>query len=216
MKGHPAKFSGTILDLLKERTSGLSGTLLDPFAGTGRVHELAHEDLVTIGVELEPEWAELHPRTIVGNALHLPFPDGTFDVVVTSPCYGNRMADHHNAKDGSKRNTYTHQLERPLHEDNSGKMQWGDEYRVFHRHAWKEVFRVSKPGTDFFLNISDHIRKGEQQLVTDFHLYNLLSHGWRFVDVWDVETPRQRQGANGNLRTRCEYVFHLRKSIDKW
>jgi hypothetical protein len=40
----------------------------------------------------------MHPRTIVGNALQMAFAGASFDVVVTSPCYGNRLADHHNAR----------------------------------------------------------------------------------------------------------------------
>lgn len=38
-------------------------------------------------------------HSLVGNALALPFPDGSMDVLATSPCYGNRMADSHNAQD---------------------------------------------------------------------------------------------------------------------
>lgn len=44
----------------------------------------------------------MHPRTIVGNALALPFPDATFDAIATSPTYGNRMADSHNAQERCK------------------------------------------------------------------------------------------------------------------
>jgi SAM-dependent methyltransferase len=70
--------------------------LLDPFAGTGRIHSLGYD---SVGVELEPEWAALHPQTIVADARALPFPDASFDAVATSPCYGNRMADHQEARE---------------------------------------------------------------------------------------------------------------------
>lgn len=115
---HPAKFSKPVLDVLVAQTyrEGERGrdlldspeslpprlTVLDPFAGVGLIHRLADEDglnVETIGVELEPEWARAHPRTIVGDALRLPFADASIDVVATSPCYGNRMADQHEAKD---------------------------------------------------------------------------------------------------------------------
>lgn len=102
LEDHPAKFSDSVLDAVKPYLR--SGDLvLDPFAGTGRVHEL--EDFVglTIGVELEPEWAGYHPRTIVGNSLYLPmWWSGLFDCVVTSPVYGNRMSDHYNAQERCK------------------------------------------------------------------------------------------------------------------
>ena len=55
---HPAKFSAAILDRLAELVPPGS-RVIDPFAGTGKVHTLA--DLLTgtttVGVEIEPEWA---------------------------------------------------------------------------------------------------------------------------------------------------------------
>lgn len=93
---HPAKFSIEVLDAIDVIVpEGV--TVLDPFAGVGFIHRLKGRS--TIGVELEPEWASVHPRTIQGNALALPIPDESVPWVVTSPCYGNRMADHHDAKE---------------------------------------------------------------------------------------------------------------------
>lgn len=187
------------------------GVALDPFAGTGKVHLLERKGLRTVGIEIEPEWAEIHPQTVVGNALHLPFPDSTFDAVVTSPCYGNRMADSHDAKDDSKRNTYTHVLGRKLHSDNSGAMQWGDEYRHFHLRAWMEAFRVLKPTRGarqrlMIVNISNHIRNGEEIDVTGWHLQALESVGFKLQKVREVRTSRLREGANGDLRCDFESV----------
>lgn len=142
---HPAKFSRPVLEQLQALLDTEDAravrplTVFDPFAGTGLVHTLGTgHGLHTVGVELEPEWAACHPRTVQGNALHLPFADESMDGLVTSPCYGNRMADAHNAQDPcktcggdgflrihesdeqtckackgsglSKRNTYTHRL----------------------------------------------------------------------------------------------------------
>jgi tRNA G10 N-methylase Trm11 len=92
---HPAKFSTEILALMKPWIPQ-GARVLDPFAGTGLVHELGTN---TVGVEIEPEGAAMHPRTVCGDALALPFPDEFFDFVVTSPCYGNRMADKHDAQE---------------------------------------------------------------------------------------------------------------------
>lgn len=105
---HPATFSKTVLDRLREVLVDhvqLHGPVrvLDPFAGTGGIHDLAQADTIeTVGVELQPEWASAHPDTQVGDATALPFPAGSFGGIVTSPCYGNRMADHHVAKDPCK------------------------------------------------------------------------------------------------------------------
>jgi hypothetical protein len=58
----------------------------------------------TVGVEIEPEWAGWHERTKVGDSRFLKrlFPRRKFDLIVTSPTYANRFADHHEAKDKCK------------------------------------------------------------------------------------------------------------------
>src|SRR3990167_7947475 len=152
---HPAKFGDAVLDAAVQllyrvhapgaKTDGGPMTILDPFAGVGKVHRLRDYGFLTIGVEIEPEWADQSPHTVVGDALDLPWPNAHFDAICTSPSYGNRMADHHDAKDGSPRHTYRHYLGRPLSPHNSGAMQWGREYRAFHRRAWAEAARVLKP-----------------------------------------------------------------------
>lgn len=75
-------------------------------------------------------------RTTLGNALHLPWPDGTFDAICTSPAYGNRMADRYSETGESERLTYAAMLRRQLHPDNAGQLQWGQRYRDFHLAAW--------------------------------------------------------------------------------
>lgn len=104
---HPAIFSDAILPVLARMLGPEHRRVLDPFAGVGRIHELrglVDWELVTIGVEIEPEWATVHTDTQVGNALALPFASGVFDAVITSPTYGNRLADHR-ARDGSYRHS---------------------------------------------------------------------------------------------------------------
>lgn len=103
---HPAKWSKGVLTavnavvLARGPELGEPCRVLDPFAGTGGIHALALDGLIeVIGVELEPEWAVNHPDTRVGNALELPLGDRSVHVVATSPCFGNRMADHHEAAD---------------------------------------------------------------------------------------------------------------------
>jgi hypothetical protein len=46
-----------------------------------------------------PRWATAHPDTFIGDATKLIFDSSSFDAVVTSPCYANRMADHHDNGD---------------------------------------------------------------------------------------------------------------------
>ena len=102
---HPAKFSAPILTAIRAVLADLSPSgplapvrVLDPFAGVGGIHELRPE-YDTHGVELEAEWADTSPYTRQGDATDLRWiDDATFDVVCTSPAYGNRMADSY---DGS-------------------------------------------------------------------------------------------------------------------
>jgi SAM-dependent methyltransferase len=205
-KAHPAKYSDALLPVLKEALEGYT-RILDPMAGTGKLREIRPDAYL---LEIEPEWAEMRGAT-VGDALALPWPDGFFDAICTSPSYGNRMADHHEAKDKSKRNTYRHILGRELHPHNSGQLQWGRAYREFHYLAWKEVKRVLRPEGRFVLNISNHIRKGKLVPVTDFHFMLLYSIGFESVKSIKVKTPRQKQGQNGEKRVEYESVLIFKK-----
>ena len=203
---HPAKFSETILGAMVEH---VHGRVLDPFAGVGRVHALASVPGVidTTGVELEVDWARAHPRTIVGNALALPFRAASFDTVATSPCYGNRLADHHVARDGSERHSYTHDIGHELHPDNAGRLHFGDEYRRFHADAWREVKRVLRPGGIFLLNVCDFISRGQLVPVVAFHRIALQRIG--FTQTHEVLTRRSglRHGANREARAEHEVIL---------
>ena len=216
-KDHPAPFSDPILDQAAEhlREFETTGVVLDPFAGTGRVHELAGRIGVrTIGVELEPEWAAKHPDTVEGNALSLTdtIDHRSVDAIVTSPTYGNRMADHHDATDDSVRLTYKHTIGRELHGDNSGQLQWGDEYRRFHEVAWAEAVATLKPGGTFTLNIKNHVRAGVQQRVAEWHIDTLYRLGLRLVALDIVPTKGLMAGANHGTRTVAELVLTFRKA----
>jgi len=202
---HPARYSDNLLDVFRRHLVAYRH-VLDPFAGTGRIHELGPA-WDTVGVEIEPEWAHLHPRTIVGNALALQFEDGSFDAICTSPTYGNRFADHHEARDGSVRRTYRHDLGRALHPDNSGQLQWGEKYREFHAHAWAEALRVLRDGGRFVLNVKNHVRNKQVVDVTCFHLDHLESLGLSLVARAEVSARSLRVGANGAARVSHESVL---------
>ncbi len=212
---HPAVFSDSILPVLASLLEPEHRRILDPFAGIGRVHELRELlgwEVDTVGVELEKEWADLHPDTHVGNALALEYSDGVMDAIVTSPTYGNRLADNHNAKDGSVRRSYTHDLGRQLTQDNSGAMQWGSTYRDFHRAAWLESKRVLRPNGRLVLNISDHIRQKQRQYVSSWHVETLLGMDFALVDSTRVITPRLRSGLHSRSRVASELVLAFDKT----
>jgi 5S rRNA maturation endonuclease (ribonuclease M5)/SAM-dependent methyltransferase len=209
---HPARFSDEILAAIARAVPPDEyPDVLDPFAGTGRIHELPNH---TIGVELEPEWATMRPATIVADALALPFPDAAFDAIATSPTYGNRYADHFHPEEGSEWTwrSYTLDLGRTLHPNNSGALQWGPEYRTFHTRAWAAVLRVLCPGGRFVLSISDHIRDHERQHVTDWHVETLTKLGLHEIHRTNIPTKRMRYGENADARVEAEHVITFDKS----
>jgi SAM-dependent methyltransferase len=226
MAEHPAKFTAAIVDVMTDIVYSewmhhdcAPIKVLDPFAGTGKIHELYSAAVLTFGVEIEPEWAFMHPRTLVGNALELPVRTCSIDVICTSPTYGNRMADHHEAKDDSKRMTYRHRLGRPLHPSNSGQLGWGPKYWEFHKAAWREQTRVLRPGGLFVLNVKNFYRtktvKGtrvtEEVDVCQWHLDELTSLGYRVEASVAVPVRGMRMGTNHTRRVNHEMVYALRR-----
>jgi SAM-dependent methyltransferase len=211
---HPARFADRVLNQLsailaaEATTRGRYLRVLDPFAGVGLVHGVGQK---TVGVEIELDWAAAHPRTVVGDATALPVTDATFDAVATSPCYGNRLADHHDAKDASRRHTYRHCLGRPLASNNAGALQWGERYRTLHALAWREAYRVLRVGGLCVVVVSDHIRKGQRQRVVDWHLRALLDTGFVVEQVLSVVTRRMRHGAHADLRVPDEKILVVRR-----
>ena len=213
---HPAKYTRVLLPYFSSILSDYGAIrVLDPMAGTGRIHDLSDllPGLQTFGIEIEHEWAAMHPRTRQGDALDLPWPDGYFDAIVVSPTYGNRMADHHDAMDGSRRNTYRHALGRSLSQNNSGALQWGDQYRDFHRRAWAESARVLRAGGVFVVNVKAHIRRGIVIDVPAWHASALRDLGLVQVAGYDVPCPGQRFGQNGEARVDSAMIMVFEKPI---
>ena len=133
------------------------------------------------------------------------------DAIVTSPTYGNRMADHHNAKDNSKRITYTHYLGHELSFENTGRMQWGQQYQDKHRRIYKNIYTLLKPNGLFVLNISNHIRKGEEQYVTEWHIKTLKDLGFEVIQEIQVPTKRMKFGKNNQRRINHENIIALQR-----
>jgi hypothetical protein len=226
---HPARFGDALLSAIGEMLAPYGPlSILDPFAGTGRVHELRALGHRTTGVEIQPEWAALHPGTIAGNSLHLAslLAGRKFDAVVTSCCYGNRLSDHHDAKDTCKRcngtglegdracrtcggtgismrRSYTHDLRRmtgdwalQLDDDNAGKMHWGPRYRDFHERVWAQVPGLLVGPKLFLLNIKDHVRNRQRQPVSQWHVGTLEKLGFQVLRSEEIDTGGLRHGAN--------------------
>ena len=79
---HPAKFSDAALAAVGDPVIGKQ-CVLDPFAGSGRIHELRERGVPhTIGIEIE-QWEGMHPENQIGNALALPFEDGSIPAIAS-------------------------------------------------------------------------------------------------------------------------------------
>jgi hypothetical protein len=192
---------------------GAADWVLDPFAGTGRVHEL-RSLLVphTVGVEIEFEWAAVHPDTICSDALDLAsiFAPESVPAIATSPAYGNRMADSY--VDHTERHTYRAALGRSLAPHNAGGMQWGDAYRELHRKVWEACVALLRPGGKLTLNCKDHVRGGVVMEVTAWHVATIEALGLVVERRDVVKTSGLAHGQNASTRTGVEHVVTLRKA----
>jgi hypothetical protein len=214
---HPAKYSDQFIPLFAELLRGRE-TALDPFAGTGKLALIKSYGFTgkVICNEIEPEYANNSTYPVdewhIGDSADMNWSeDNYFSAICTSPTYGNRMADHFDAKDNSKRITYRHMLGRPLNEHNTGRMQWGDSYRNKHIAVYAECKRVLKSDGLLIINISDHIRKGKIILVTDWHREAIIDLGFSFIKELKIETQRMGFGRNGGLRVNYESILVFEK-----
>lgn len=251
---HPAKFSDPIIEAIRLYVNARDphGTwrILDPFGGVGRVHRLAAcpdpsaHVRPTIATELEPEWAvQGGARSAVADAHRLPFPDATFHAIVTSPCYGNRLADQYDGKgqcrkcnghpaaldgtacdrcdgtgrDTSTRLTYRISLDRPPSPNSATTLRWGPDYRRFHRVAWAEAARVLRPDGVFILNVSDFLRLSERQGVPVWHANTIEGLGFKVVGRLPIATARYGNGSKGSRRQRmaAEEVIVFERTGDQ-
>ena len=213
-KYHPAKYTNSFIpffaDILKDASS-----VLDPMAGTGKIsliREHGYDGDIYCNDILD--WGDLKSddvRWTFEDAAALPYEDASFDAICTSPVYGNRMSDHFNSKDGSKRLTYRHGFGEELSKDNTGRMQWGKKYQQKHAEIYKECRRLLKNEGTFIVNVSDHIRAGEVVPVAKWHEQALIDAGFALVERREIETPRMGFGANAKARVQYEIIMVFRK-----
>jgi tRNA G10 N-methylase Trm11 len=213
---HPAKYSDALLVHLLNAAEGYD-RILDPFAGTGKIgmlRAMGHTGPIYAN-DLEAEWLapNIYGCDVVTfqDAEFLKYPAAYFDAIVTSPTYGNRMADHHKAKDGSKRVTYTHCLGHPLHAENTGAMQFGARYCAKHERIYAHLNQLVRPGGRWVVNVSNFIRSGKEVDVAGWTEKTLNALGLQTVEVITVKTPRMGFGANADKRVDHEHIIILQK-----
>lgn len=217
---------------------GQTWRILDAFGGIGLIHSLGWPR--SIATDLEIEWIHQGgPRSAVADACALPFPDGSINAYVVSVVWGNRMSDTYAGGgrcracaghahdltgdpcprcggagvDVSKRHTYTVYLGRRPTRNSAAVLQWGPDYRALHRRSWTEATRVLTTTEDawILLDVDDHIRLGERQRVTAWHVATIEALGFEYVGRATVDSPTLAHGANWDTRVADEQVIVFRR-----
>jgi len=214
---HPAKFSKELLPVL---ASYCYGDILDIMGGTGRAGLLKNFNKniksVTIN-ELEREWSEQAyennvDKVITGDAKNL---SGIYDCIVTSPPYGNRMADNFKAgKPDSMRRRYVGDLGRNVTQGSVCCKHFGKGYE-------EEMVLILDAVINnivfdrFVLNVSNFIRNFKEVDVVAWYKYYFISKGFTLTAEEKVVTRRQKGvGANTDLRVPSENILIFDKVKD--
>jgi hypothetical protein len=211
---HPARYTPAILEAVVPVLTQWGLPIHDPFSGTGeRLGALCDQlGLTFTGTEIEPEFI-VDGRVRPGDSTQpASYPTRTC-CIVTSPTYPNGMADHFRARDGSRRHTYRQALatttgsDRELHPHNSGR------YTVRHgaqaeARYWQLMHRaVAHWPARVVVDLSDFITAGRTYPLVDKWIALLVDYGYEIADPIEVETPRQRHGANGEARAETEAIL---------
>lgn len=202
-----------ILKVCEQYLPAKGSRVLDPFAGVGTTAKLL-PDYDVVGVEIESEWASQHSSTVCGDSLLVVPTLGSFDAILTSPTYGNRMADDFEAKEGSSRITYRHKLGRKLSHNTTSNLHFGrknKKYEDLHLAIWKVCVDALREEGIFILNCKDFIANGEVQEVTKWHRLVLESYGLTCVAEDKVPSRGMRFGANRDKRLDYEWVLAFEK-----
>lgn len=208
---HPAKYTDTLLPVFARLCTD-SKSILDPFAGTGKIGMLKQYGInakITAN-DIEKDW--LMPNIYGCDQLY--YQDAEFldtgelyDTIVTLPTYGNRMADHFRTEHPERRMTYTHCIGHELNDENTGRMHFGKQYCEKHERIFRHLFDLLTDDGIFILNCSNFIRKGEVVDVISWMRETMVSLGFVMCSSEDVPTPRMRFGANSDKRADYETVM---------
>jgi len=207
---HPSKYSKELLPVLAKYAYG---HILDPMGGTGKAGLLKSLNpritKVTIN-ELEKEWADQGvdnkvDEIIVGDAKNL---SGRYDCIVTSPPYGNRMADNFKAgKPDSMRRSYVGDLGRNVSDGSVCCKHFGKGYEEMIESIYDSIlFKISFDL--FILNVSNFIRQFKEVNVIDWYKNYFKKRDFILLYEDAVNTRRQKGvGANTQLRVSHEVVM---------
>lgn len=132
----------------------------------------------------------------------------------------------------SRRNTYRHRLDEVGAKVAPGSavvLGWKSatqrrRYQRLHAAILEEAARVLVPYGRLLLNVSNHIEDDVEQRVVEWYLEHLLNpdrptragtgeltRTWALDAIIPIATPRNRNGANGDLRAEHEFLLALHR-----
>lgn len=117
------------------------------------------------------------------------FPDGYFNLIVTSPPYADARKNHYDS----------------MHPDNFHEF-----FLKFHDEFW----RVLADDGSFIINIKDKVINGQRHRYVWKTILELNDKGWLSIDDYLWHKPNAMPGFWPNrLRDEWEYCFHLTKKL---
>jgi hypothetical protein len=213
VRPHPAKFSKQLIPYMRDLIPTDITILCDPMAGVGRIDQLGDKFTYHLN-EIEPEWANQidskHTVTI-GDACDYTLPANC--MVVTSPPYGNRMADYFVSptRPESMKGRYAGALGHRLSDGSAASMKFGNKYQETMTTCYEHIFSQMQTDQLFLLNISNFIALYKEVNVCGFYLDMFTRNGYTLDNMTPVTTPRNTYGANGSLRVAHEALMLWRK-----
>ena len=212
---HPAKYSDSLLPVLAENSYGV---VLDIMGGVGKAGLLKKYNTKITKViinELEPEWGNQAvnynvDEIIIGDAKELKL---SVDCIVTSPPYGNRMADNFKiganggTSEPSMRKMYAGNLGRTPSQGSVCCLHFDKGYQDKVISIYDSVI-ANCSFNRFVLNVSDFIRQFQVVDVQRFYENYFKEKGFRLIYKIPVKTKRQKGvGQNTELRVDHEVVM---------
>ena len=209
---HPATFGSELFPvfakivwqevMVSTRPVKAAWRILDPMAGEGSILDIGHASPlngsdITLHIEASDitEWTYAREKVRCIDATDLDWPDDTFDFIITSPPYANRMADRLSI-DGDNRVTYADRRGTNAEPNDASGLQWGPAYQTLMATILVECWRVLAPGGLFVLDCKDHVRQHEMVPVTEWYLRTLLNMGGDFHALRHTRSPGHRGTAN--------------------
>ena len=205
----PTEALREIAHVINDLTTGPFGGppslhLVDPMAGSGSIYRLVDEAMLTdprwtiTATEIEPAFAACDPRVAVEDATIALRRTGRGqrapDAIVTSPPYGNRMADAYipPASDTSTRFTYAVSLGQVPVDGSAAALGWGPAYRGAMAAIYAAIASAASPDTIVIIDMADHVCDGVVESVTDWTSRHLQAIGLRQIQRLAYRTRRIR------------------------